>query len=89
LPNGTTVPKGTLLLYSAYVIGRDPDYWQEPEKFIPERFDDTTKFADPLQFVPFHAGPQTCKQIKLERIHSYILFLQKVWVKIWLTWKPR
>jgi len=60
LPNGTPVPKGSLLLYSAYVIGRDPDYWQDPEKFIPERFDDTTKFTDPLQFVPFHAGPQTC-----------------------------
>ena len=28
-----------LIIIGIYYIARDSDYWHEPEKFIPERFD--------------------------------------------------
>lgn len=39
-------------------MGRDPDIWEEPEKFIPERFDiETTSVkVNPFSYTPFSAG---------------------------------
>ncbi|CAH9053827.1 unnamed protein product, partial [Cuscuta europaea] len=31
------IPKGTMLLLNLYSIQRDPEYWDEPERFNPER----------------------------------------------------
>jgi cytochrome P450 len=58
LPNGQFIPKGTVLIYSSYLLGRMEEYWEEPLKFNPDRWDQPLKH--PFQFVPFHAGPQTC-----------------------------
>ncbi|KAL6067322.1 Cytochrome P450 family-dependent fatty acid hydroxylase [Balamuthia mandrillaris] len=58
LPDGTKVPAGTILVYSAYVMGRSKEHWDEPLRFNPDRWDKPLK--NPRAFVPFHAGPQTC-----------------------------
>lgn len=58
LPNGIKVPPGTALLYSPYVLGRMEEYWDEPLRFNPDRWDKPPKH--PFLFVSFHAGPQTC-----------------------------
>uniref|UniRef100_M1A4C9 Cytochrome P450 n=1 Tax=Solanum tuberosum TaxID=4113 RepID=M1A4C9_SOLTU len=36
---GYTIPVKTRVLINAWAIGRDPEYWHNPESFIPERFD--------------------------------------------------
>lgn len=37
-PNGYSIPKGTDLFVSIYNLHRSPYFWDEPEKFNPERF---------------------------------------------------
>ncbi|CAN1223762.1 Cytochrome P450 81Q32 [Linum perenne] len=41
--SGFDVPKGTMLLVNAWSLQRDPELWEEPERFLPERFDESTK----------------------------------------------
>ncbi|KAH6802332.1 hypothetical protein C2S51_033778 [Perilla frutescens var. frutescens] len=35
---GYHVPKGALVMINAWSIGRDPESWESPEEFVPERF---------------------------------------------------
>jgi cytochrome P450 len=57
--NGIIIPKGSTLLFSVYEIHRHPDFWDNPEDFIPERFlEEQTKFSK--NYFPFGAGPRMC-----------------------------
>lgn len=57
--NGFDLPKGTNLLFSVYEIHRHPDFWHNPEEFIPERFlDESVKFSK--NYYPFGAGQRMC-----------------------------
>jgi cytochrome P450 len=54
---GYTVPKGANMLFSPYVVHRDPDLWEAPEEFRPERF----AVAPPRHaYLPFGDGPRIC-----------------------------
>ena len=59
--NGIHIPAGTEILIPIYVLHHDPDAWQDPEKFNPERFRGPAKDArHAFQFLPFGAGPRNC-----------------------------
>jgi cytochrome P450 len=58
---GYEIPAGSIVLMSPYVMHRHPRYWDEPEKFMPERFvpdweDRIPKYA----YFPFGGGPRIC-----------------------------
>ncbi|KAG5589208.1 hypothetical protein H5410_039722 [Solanum commersonii] len=36
--NGYIIPNKTIVLMNLYAMGRDLEYWRDPEKFIPNRF---------------------------------------------------
>lgn len=56
-----TVPKGTILLMAYYAIHNDPDYWPEPTKFDPDRFNSENKHKiTPGSYVPFGVGARAC-----------------------------
>ncbi|KAJ8762617.1 hypothetical protein K2173_008056 [Erythroxylum novogranatense] len=59
------VPKGTMLLVNAWKIHRNPSYWVEPEKFMPERFE--LGKVDGYNLVPFGAGRRICPGAALGR----------------------
>jgi cytochrome P450 len=60
---GYHVPKGTLILWSAHLAGRDPEAWVDPLRFDPDRFiemsDEQRALAD-IAWVPFGRGPRNC-----------------------------
>ena len=60
---GYRIPKGTLILWSAYLAGRDPGAWVEPLRFDPDRFADPTPEQTSVMdgaWVPFGRGHRAC-----------------------------
>ena len=58
---GFDVPAGTNIFFTPYYLHRHPDYWDEPEKFMPDRFaPDEVKKRHKFAFIPFSAGPRRC-----------------------------
>ena len=54
--DGKIVPVGASLLISPYQMGRNPELFHDPEKFIPERFDKDAQQFDKFAYIPFSAG---------------------------------
>ncbi|WP_264552305.1 cytochrome P450 [Flavobacterium sp. N2038] len=52
--------KGTLIGVSFYELHRNPKYWEDPDKFDPERFLGEQKKHSMQYFYPFGAGPRMC-----------------------------
>ena len=59
--NGINITKGTEVQIPIYALHHDPDVWEDPEKFDPERFRGPAKDTQhAFQFLPFGAGPRNC-----------------------------
>lgn len=54
---GYIIPKGSVVLSAIYTLHRNPKYWDKPEDFIPERFEQP---YNPKAYIPFGAGPRMC-----------------------------
>jgi cytochrome P450 len=54
-----SISSGERLFYSIYLSHRDPQIWETPEDFCPERFAQGRK-TPPFSYVPFGGGPRTC-----------------------------
>lgn len=63
--NGYYIPKNTRLSVNIWAIGRDPDVWENPQEFTPERFmSGKMSKIDPrgndFELIPFGAGRRIC-----------------------------
>ncbi|MBX3275516.1 MAG: cytochrome P450 [Sandaracinaceae bacterium] len=56
---GYHIPKGAQLLFSQWVVHRDPRWFPNPEAFDPERWRDEASLPRYAYF-PFGGGPRTC-----------------------------
>ena len=59
ITDGCLIPKHTNIILSIYGLHRDPDYFPEPEKFKPERFENFGGSL-PYAYIPFSAGSRNC-----------------------------
>ncbi|KAI3690638.1 hypothetical protein L2E82_48794 [Cichorium intybus] len=64
---GYDIPKKTKLQINAFAINRDPEYWNDPECFIPERFEHnpTNIIGTEYEYIPFGAGRRMCPGVGL------------------------
>ena len=69
-----TIPTGTRVMYSIYLTQRDPKYWPEPDRFIPERFDRSSGAKPaPFSYIPFGGGPRTCIGAAFAQVEAKIV----------------
>jgi cytochrome P450 len=59
--NGYEVPAGTTVFLIQWVTHRDPRWFEDPEKFYPERWDNDLIHKIPrFAYFPFSGGPRLC-----------------------------
>ncbi|MGO3181386.1 MAG: cytochrome P450 [Aequorivita sp.] len=58
--DGMIFPKNSSLLFSLLEIHTNPDYWDRPKEFRPERFAEASANQFSGQYFPFGAGPRMC-----------------------------
>jgi cytochrome P450 len=59
--DGVVMPKGSLVFMLPYIVHRHPEYWDNPEAFIPERFAPERSTATYHEaYMPFGGGPRSC-----------------------------
>jgi cytochrome P450 len=58
---GYTVPAGSVVIMSQYLVHRDPRWWPDPERFDPDRWTPEAKASRPrFAYFPFGGGPRIC-----------------------------
>ncbi|KAK9934407.1 hypothetical protein M0R45_021553 [Rubus argutus] len=66
---GYVVPKGAQVLINAWAIGRDPNTWENPNLFRPERFLELENEIDVVgrsfELIPFGGGRRICPGLPL------------------------
>ncbi|RVW61742.1 Cytochrome P450 76C2 [Vitis vinifera] len=76
---GFIVPKDAQVLVNVWAIGRDPNLWENPNSFMPERFlgSDMDVRGQNFELIPFGAGRRICPGIRMihlmlaSLLHSY------------------
>ncbi|XVF49754.1 hypothetical protein PTKIN_Ptkin04bG0039000 [Pterospermum kingtungense] len=72
---GYDIPSKTIVYINAWAIQRDPNWWEQPEEFIPERFKNNPidyKGQDFQYFIPFGCGRRGCLGFNLELLRLSI-----------------
>jgi cytochrome P450 len=58
---GRPIPAGSFVMFSAFFCHRHPDFWDDPELFLPERFaPERARARHRFAHIPFSAGPRAC-----------------------------
>ncbi|XP_071485172.1 cytochrome P450 2U1-like [Diadema antillarum] len=76
---GYDIPKGTVVLPNLWAVHHDPDLWENPDQFNPERFLDkeTNQVRQRDELIPFSTGRRKCIGEQLARVELF-LFLTHI-----------
>jgi cytochrome P450 len=100
---GYAIPAYTRFLIPPYMMHRDPAYWEQPDRFDPERFTPEAEKQRPkFVYFPFGGGPRICignKFAMMEAVFALAMIAQrfrvepvapeKVRVDFTLTLRPK
>ena len=67
-------PPYTMIMYNAYLLQNDPDYWGDPDVFRPERWIDENGnlMSHAGHFLAFGIGPRICLGEALAKVEFFI-----------------
>ncbi|CAA91268.3 Cytochrome P450 [Caenorhabditis elegans] len=57
---GQFYPKGAIVVCLPHTVHRNPENWDSPEEFHPERFENWEEKSSSLKWIPFGVGPRYC-----------------------------
>ena len=69
-----TVPRGATVMLSPYITHRDPRYWERPNSFEPERWENNT--APKFAFFPFSGGAKMCIGDSFAKLEGVIVLAE-------------
>ncbi|XP_010554159.1 PREDICTED: cytochrome P450 71B3-like [Tarenaya hassleriana] len=82
---GYDIPPRTWLQVNAFAIARDPENWENPDEFIPERFIDrpTDYRGQHFELLPFGSGRRTCPGISMAVVTVELALLNLLYFFDW------
>ncbi|AKP58048.1 cytochrome P450 [Mycobacteroides abscessus] len=86
---GYFIPRGSQVIITQYALQRDPRFWNEPERFNPDRF--LTDKINRNTFLPFSIGPRKCMGTRMAYIEGTLVLgaiLQRYAFQIRDGWTP-
>uniref|UniRef100_A0A8C3HHV9 Thromboxane-A synthase n=1 Tax=Chrysemys picta bellii TaxID=8478 RepID=A0A8C3HHV9_CHRPI len=74
---GQHIPAGAVIEIAVGPLHYNPEFWPEPEKFIPERFTAEAKLQQhPFAYLPFGAGPRSCIGMRMALLEIKMTLLR-------------
>ncbi|CAN1759017.1 Phenylacetaldehyde oxime monooxygenase CYP71AN24 [Linum perenne] len=83
---GFGISAGSRVLVNTWAIHRDPDVWENPDEFIPERFENNPidyKGRD-FQYIPFGAGRRGCPGMSFGTVATEFVVANLLY---WFDWE--
>ncbi|XP_047169696.1 cytochrome P450 71D10-like [Vigna umbellata] len=83
--NGYEIPAKSKVIINAWAIGRDPMYWNEAERFLPERFlQSSYDFSGThFEYIPFGAGRRICPGAAFSVPNMLLLLANLLYHFVW------
>lgn len=84
---GYQIPKNTILYVNTWAINIDPNIWDNPSEFSPERFlgSNVDALAQQCKFLPFGTGRRMCPGAPLALLNVQTMLANLVHVFDWIT----
>ncbi|KAJ9567574.1 hypothetical protein OSB04_003540 [Centaurea solstitialis] len=83
--HGYKIKAKSLVFVNASAIGRDPEYWESPEEFFPDRFvGSAIDFrGNDFEFIPFGGGRRICPAISMGDVTVDLLLANLLYLFDW------
>jgi len=77
LPDGTFLPKGTVVRYNSYGMGRNEDIWgADAADFRPQRWLEMEEVPSSYAWPAFHGGPRECLGKRLAQLEMKAILVR-------------
>ncbi|OMO63704.1 Cytochrome P450 [Corchorus capsularis] len=86
--DGYNIPKGWQIFWVAPGTHLDSNIFENPGKFDPSRFENSSKAFPPYTYVPFGAGPRICAGIEFARVEALLIIHHFVTKYNWTEMVP-